>query len=166
MCNWSFFNIPVWKFFQQHAGQTKHTCRPVFFLPWFWAILSILCQRFHILKGDPLIQKNLIEQRGLSQAVSWALGTLRWQKKHNTCLQGREQSVEAGGASTRRQPFAILSIKSSAKGLASLVVQWLRLHAPNAGGSGLTPDQGIRPHMPQPRVWMLQLRSKIPMYCN
>ena len=30
----------------------------------------------------------------------------------------------------------------------SLLVQWLRLHAPHAGGLGLTPDQGARSHMP------------------
>ena len=28
-----------------------------------------------------------------------------------------------------------------------LVVQWLRLHAPNAEGPGLIPDQGTRSHM-------------------
>ena len=26
----------------------------------------------------------------------------------------------------------------------SLTVQWLRLHAPNSGGTGLFPDQGIQ----------------------
>ena len=31
----------------------------------------------------------------------------------------------------------------------SLVVQWLRLQAPNAGGLGLIPGQGTRSHMPQ-----------------
>ena len=31
----------------------------------------------------------------------------------------------------------------------SLVVQWLRLHAPNAGDPGLIPGQGTRFHMPQ-----------------
>ena len=31
----------------------------------------------------------------------------------------------------------------------SLVVQWLRLHAPNAGGLGLIPGQETRFHMPQ-----------------
>ena len=30
----------------------------------------------------------------------------------------------------------------------SLVVQWLRLRAPNAGGPGLIPGQGTRSHMP------------------
>ena len=29
--------------------------------------------------------------------------------------------------------------------------QWLRLHTPNAGGSGSIPGQGTRSHMPQPR---------------
>ncbi|TEA35186.1 hypothetical protein DBR06_SOUSAS2810050, partial [Sousa chinensis] len=29
----------------------------------------------------------------------------------------------------------------------SLVVQWLRLHAPNVGGPSLIPGQGTRSHM-------------------
>ena len=41
----------------------------------------------------------------------------------------------------------------------SLVVQWLRLQAPNAGGLGLIPGQGTRSHTPQLRVRMPQLRS-------
>ena len=36
----------------------------------------------------------------------------------------------------------------------SLVVQWLRLHAPNAGGLGSIPGQGTRSRMPQLRVCM------------
>ena len=31
----------------------------------------------------------------------------------------------------------------------SLMVQWLRLHTPNAGGPSLIPDQGPRSHMQQ-----------------
>ena len=31
----------------------------------------------------------------------------------------------------------------------SLVVQWLRLHAPSERGPGTTPGQGARAHMPQ-----------------
>ena len=31
----------------------------------------------------------------------------------------------------------------------SLVVQWLRLHDPNAGDSGSIPGQGTRSHRPQ-----------------
>ena len=37
---------------------------------------------------------------------------------------------------------------------ASLVVQWLRHHAPNAGGQGSVPDRGTRSHM-------LQLRPQV-----
>ena len=33
----------------------------------------------------------------------------------------------------------------------SLVAQWLRLQAPNAGGLGLIPGQGTRSRMPQLR---------------
>ena len=41
---------------------------------------------------------------------------------------------------------------------ASLAVQWLRLHAPNAGGWGSIPGQGTRSHMLQLRVCILQLK--------
>ena len=36
-------------------------------------------------------------------------------------------------------------------GQTSLVVQWLRLHAPNAGGQDSIPGKGTRGHMPQLR---------------
>ena len=39
-----------------------------------------------------------------------------------------------------------------------MVVQWLRLHAPNAGSPGSIPGLGTRSHMPQLRVCMLQLK--------
>ena len=38
----------------------------------------------------------------------------------------------------------------------SLMVQWLRLHTPNAGGPGVIPGQGTVSDMLQPRVPMLQ----------
>ena len=40
----------------------------------------------------------------------------------------------------------------------SLVVQWIRLHAPNAGGLGSIPGWGTRSRMPQLRVCMLLLK--------
>ena len=40
----------------------------------------------------------------------------------------------------------------------SLVVQWLRLHAPNAENQGLIPGQGSRSHRPKLRAQMLQLK--------
>ena len=41
----------------------------------------------------------------------------------------------------------------------SLVVQWLRLHTPNAGGLGLIPGQGTRSHVQQLKI--LQAATKI-----
>ena len=35
---------------------------------------------------------------------------------------------------------------------ASLVVHWLRLRSPNAGGPGLLPGQGTSSHMPQGNI--------------
>ena len=32
------------------------------------------------------------------------------------------------------------------------MIQWPRLHAPNAGGPGLIPGQGTRFHMPQLKI--------------
>ena len=40
----------------------------------------------------------------------------------------------------------------------SLVIQWLRLQAANAGGLGSIPGQGARSHIPQLRVQMPQLK--------
>ena len=54
------------------------------------------------------------------------------------------------------KPVPSLHLKS--KGGTSLVVQWLRLHAPNAGSPGLSPGLGTRFHMPQLRVHTLQLK--------
>ena len=42
----------------------------------------------------------------------------------------------------------------------SLVVQWLRLHALNAGGPGSIPGQGTRSLMPQLKI--LHVTTKIP----
>ena len=43
-----------------------------------------------------------------------------------------------------------------------LVVQWLRLHDPNAGGPDSISRQGTGPHMPQQRVCTPQLEQEIP----
>ncbi|TEA32806.1 hypothetical protein DBR06_SOUSAS4210129 [Sousa chinensis] len=45
-----------------------------------------------------------------------------------------------------------------------MVVQWVRLHAPNAGGLGSIPGQGTRSHMPQPRS--LHAATKESACCN
>ena len=40
------------------------------------------------------------------------------------------------------------------------MAQWLRLHAPYAGGLGSIPGQWTSSHMPKWRVWMPQLKKK------
>ena len=45
-----------------------------------------------------------------------------------------------------RAASAVFSLLEASYGT-SLVVQWLRLHAPNAGGPGSIPGQGTRSHM-------------------
>ena len=76
-------------------------------------------------------------------------------KKKNT--QAFEMGYESVGSET---VDLTIIFKKKKLGGTSLVVQWLRLHAPNAGGSGSFPGQGNRPHMLQLRVCMLQLRVR------
>ena len=44
----------------------------------------------------------------------------------------------------------------------SLVVQWLRLQAPNAGGPGLVPGQGTEAHMLQLRIPYATMKVRDP----
>ncbi|TEA33197.1 hypothetical protein DBR06_SOUSAS8010046, partial [Sousa chinensis] len=46
----------------------------------------------------------------------------------------------------------------------SLVVQWLRLCAPNARGPGSIPGQGTRTHMPQLKI--LHAATEEPICCS
>ena len=55
---------------------------------------------------------------------------------------------------------------SSQHGRTSLVVQWLRLRAADAGGLALIPGQGTGSHMLQLRVHMLQLKTEGPACHN
>ena len=55
----------------------------------------------------------------------------------------------------------ILRIQETLRGETSLVVQWLRLCAPNAVGLGLIPGQGTRSLRPQGRLKILCAVTKI-----
>ena len=60
---------------------------------------------------------------------------------------------------------ALSKLKGSPKNSpiwASMVVQWLRLHAPNAGGLGSVPGQGTRSHMPHLRPSAVKKKKKVP----
>ena len=63
-------------------------------------------------------------------------------------------------SSNRNLNFLPLSdLQNKMKGT-SMVVQWLRLHTPNAEGPGSIPGQGTRSHMLQLRVLMPQQQQQ------
>ena len=76
---------------------------------------------------------------------------------------GGNSHIKQGVGDINTPPFNLLSVPplanpnrklevTQALGGTSLVVQWLRLQAPNAGGPGSIPGQGSRPYMPQLRL--------------
>ena len=65
---------------------------------------------------------------------------------HPVCSQGR--------GSTEKQRIGT-----------SLVAQWLRLHAPNAGIPSSIPGQGIRSHMLQLKILHATMKIKDPACC-
>ena len=67
------------------------------------------------------------------------------------------------GASTQTRSQRLSAVRKVCEAEAvfvrtSLVVQWLRHHTHKAGGLGLIPGQGIRPHTSQLKSCMSQLR--------
>ena len=70
-----------------------------------------------------------------------------WSQTHLPTLVSWLIHTETERLNSRR--YVILGI--------SLVVQWLRLSSPTAGGPGLIPGQGTRSHLLQLRVHILQL---------
>ena len=58
-----------------------------------------------------------------------------------------------GGAREERERELWIQEEKTKTGGTSLVVQWLRLHAPNAGGLGSIPDQGTRSLSPQLKIF-------------
>ena len=80
-------------------------------------------------------------------------------QKMLVCLVGRGGQVGEEWERTHGDRL-ILSLDRSREGMAqgikitgtSLAVQWLRLHAPNAGDPGSIPGQGTRSPMPQLKI--------------
>ena len=66
---------------------------------------------------------------------------MRWQKR--TGRQRNEETVFGQGKKGDLKKH---------RGETSLVVQWLRLHAPNSGDLGSIPGQGTRSHMQQLKI--------------
>ena len=70
-------------------------------------------------------------------------------------LEGGHGEIRVGAAG--REGWCQPRNKRTDEGI-SLVVQWLRLHAPNVGGPDLIPAQGTRSHMPKVQIHMPQLK--------
>ena len=79
---------------------------------------------------------------------------IQWRKKKDTfpLFPGISEFKVYLGERGVKQILEILLYRTS------LVVQWLRLHVPNAGDTGWLSGQGTRSHIPQLRVHGLQLR--------
>ena len=77
------------------------------------------------------------------------------------CYTRELATITYGLSETRRQIEEGKGFKAWKKGKlgTSLVVQWLRFHARNAGGSGLIPGQETVSHVLNLRVHMSQLRD-------
>ena len=54
--------------------------------------------------------------------------------------------------------------KNEAEGTS--LVQWLRCHAPKAGGPGSIPGQGIRSHTPQLGILHAAMKIEDPKHCD
>ena len=71
--------------------------------------------------------------------------SVKTQREHRLQHKERLKLREAGRKAETDFPYSLNKYTVGT----SLVVQWLRLQAPNAGVLGLTPGQGTRSHMPQ-----------------
>ena len=93
--------------------------------------------------------------KGLPSRILVQPGSQNLSKQHSHSPLSYERhdsrSQESEGASQPKQKWSTET---------SLVVQWLRLSAPNAGGLGLTPGQGTRSCMLQQRSHLPQLRPR------
>ena len=91
-----------------------------------------------------------------SQIISWILGG-----------ENRRNKPIGGSLTPSRFSGKIYGPNLRSPGT-SLVVQWLRLHTPNAGGQGSIPGQGTRSHMSQLKIlhaatniWWSQMNKQI-----
>ena len=104
-----------------------------------------------------------------TQSVESFLG-LHYRCLPNYALSLASETSYHNGQTTEKWPLTLIceaarvhASKKLAEG-APWLVQWLRLHTPNAGSLGSIPPQGTRPHMLQLEVYMPQ--QKDPIFLN
>lgn len=79
-----------------------------------------------------------------------------WGKLWCARWRARERRNAADRGKSKTQPRETNPLREELGNF--LVVQWLRCHAPNAGGPCLMPGQATRSYVPQLRVCTLQLK--------
>ena len=127
-------------------------------------VLSLVGElRSRVLLSVAKKREKKIENRTPNYLETSYLGH-RSPKSPETSHHGTQKSSEISLCGTKTQVTQIphtmvlrLYISNYRLGT-SLAVQWLRLHAPNAGSPGSIPGQGTRSYMPQLRVRTLQLK--------
>ena len=132
-----FKPLNLWQFVTQHRKLIQ-VCVCVY----------ILSQGLSSWSGSPLWVGS-----GTCRTVKWSLNWLN-QLKQKFWVSGGPENVAFRNVEKYRYlslPYRqTLSQEVKFQG-PSLVVQWLRLCTPDAGGPGLIPGQGTRFHMPQVR---------------
>ena len=96
---------------------------------------------------------------GASWASGWRWGCRGWQGPGHTgpCSKDKKLEIHLVFARSTLSFFYQPWLSRSSLGT-SLVVQWVRLRAPNAGGLGVIPGQGTRSHVLQLGVCILQVK--------
>ena len=80
-------------------------------------------------------------------------GRRETQEEGNICIHRADSHCCTAETITQHGKATIFQFKKNKIGT-SPVVQWLRLRTPKAGGPGLNPGHGTRPHMLQLRPSM------------
>ena len=152
MTVWLRFPFSCWLLTEALVAQTVKTHlqgRRPGFDPWFGKISWRRKSTSEILPGESHRQRRLV---GYSSWGHKELVTTEWLSLHFT-LQAYSSLLHC--SLSRPAHVAGYFFKAWRRGT-SLVVQWLKLCTPNAGGPGLIPCQGTRSH----RLWLRVCRPQ------
>ena len=102
--------------------------------------------------GSPYLLQGIFQIQELNRwSPTWQVESLLAElpgKPKNATNYKKHISCWSFNFKSKMMPYNFCIIQTS------LVVQWLRLCAPNEGGLGLIPGQGTRSHRPQLRMWV------------
>ena len=132
----------------------------LFAIPWtvaYQAPPSIEFSRQEYWSGLPFPSPEIFSTQGLNPGLlhcKQMLYRLSHQRNHMGHQTLWESRLDKKRKAAKCLILATPRVSLNQKGGTSLVVQWLGLHAPNAGSLGSIPGQGTTYYMPQLRVHM------------